>query len=60
MQQLQKLIKRLKGKKSKLKLLQHVSVFLHHRQRDYKFCQLKLLITEMIKYNTAAWFMIKT
>jgi len=30
--------------KSLLKLLRHVSVFLHHLQGTYKFCQLKLWI----------------
>jgi hypothetical protein len=36
-----------------LKLLWHVSVFSHHPQGSYKFCQLKLWIIELIKYNIA-------
>jgi len=36
-----------------LKLLRHVSVFLHHPQGAYKFCQLKLWINEMIQYDIA-------
>jgi hypothetical protein len=35
-----------------LKLLRHVSVFLHHPQGVYKFCQLKLRINELVIYNT--------
>ena len=34
-----------------IKLLQHVSVFLHHPQGAYKFCQLKLQIIKMIEQN---------
>ena len=36
-----------------LKLLPHVSVFLHHLQGAYKLCQLELWLIKMIKYNTA-------
>jgi len=36
-----------------LKLLRYVSVFLYHLQGAYRFCQLKLSIIELIKYNTA-------
>jgi len=36
-----------------LKLLRHVSVFLHRLQGAYKLCQLKLRIVTMIKYNTS-------
>jgi len=32
-----------------LKLLQHVSVFLHHPQEAYRFCQLKLLFCMGVK-----------
>ena len=34
-----------------LKVLRHVSVFLHHLQGAYKLCQLKLRITGLKKYN---------
>jgi len=34
-----------------LKLLQHVSVSIHHLQRVNKLCQLKLLIIKMMKHN---------
>ena len=36
-----------------LKLLRHVSVFLRHPQGALDFCQLKLQIIKMIKYNTS-------
>jgi hypothetical protein len=39
-----------------LKLLRHVSVFLHHFQVSYRLCQLKLRIMKMIKYNTVLYY----
>jgi hypothetical protein len=36
-----------------LRLLRHVSVFLHHLQWAYQLCQLKLLIIKVIKYSTS-------
>ena len=39
----------------KLKLLRHVSVFLHHPKGALDLCQLKLWIIKMIKYNTLVW-----
>jgi len=41
------------SKKLIVKLLQHVSAFLHRLEGAYKLCQLKLWIIKMIKHNTA-------
>jgi len=41
-----------------LKLLRHVSMLIHHCQGAYKFCQLQLLIIELIKYSIAVFYLV--